>query len=169
MSSAEYQAVYMCQVICFTTWRMLLEGRSVSSHHIVNSIQNGDKFLRMPGDSGNGEETIPLILITADVMFPEDTFVCMYAKALAFASLYGAEAVCVLASSLLKEPFKHERLRIRLAWRLLSTLEVNSSVWFLLIKVLLFLRGISKGDVMISQVSEMPGVIMFACPVDNAN
>lgn len=57
------------------------------------------------------EKTIPLILITADVIFSKDTFVCMYAKTLTFASLYAAEAICVLASLLIKEPFNHDSLR----------------------------------------------------------
>lgn len=57
------------------------------------------------------EKTIPLILITADVIFSKGSFVCAYAKTLTFASLYAAEAGCVLASSLIKEPFNRDSLR----------------------------------------------------------
>lgn len=54
------------------------------------------------------QETMLLILITADVIVSEGAFVCAHAKALAFACLYAAEAACVLASSLLKRPFKRD-------------------------------------------------------------
>lgn len=57
------------------------------------------------------EKTIPYILITADVIFSKGTFVCAHAKTLTFASLYAAEAVWVLASSVIKEPFNHDSLR----------------------------------------------------------
>lgn len=56
------------------------------------------------------EKTIPLILITADVIFSKGTFVCTYARTLTFASLYAAEAVCIPASSLIKEPFNRDSL-----------------------------------------------------------
>lgn len=57
------------------------------------------------------EKTTPLILITANVIFSKGTFVCAYARTLTFASLYASEAVCILASSLIKEPFNHDSLR----------------------------------------------------------
>lgn len=54
------------------------------------------------------QETMRLVLITADVIVSESAFVCAHAKALPFACLYAAEAACVLVSSLLKGPFKRE-------------------------------------------------------------
>lgn len=39
------------------------------------------------------EKTTLFVLITADVMYSKGTFVCVYAKPLAFASLYAVEAV----------------------------------------------------------------------------
>lgn len=71
MSSAGYQAVYTCQVICFTTREvLLLEVRSVSSRRAANSIGSKEKFPALfLGMQSVGEEAATPSLITVHVMF----------------------------------------------------------------------------------------------------
>lgn len=84
MSSAGYQAVYTCQVICFTTREILLEVRSVSSRRAANSIGNKEKFpaLFLGMQSGDGKSQLPCVR----VIFSQGICMCVRNNAQIFAS-----------------------------------------------------------------------------------
>lgn len=142
----------MFDVFCRASARSHVPGNLL--YHTGDVIRREVRFLAPPREfnlkrsqiPANAKESMRLVLIAADVIVSEGAFVCVHAKAVAFACLYAAEAACVLASSLLKGPFKRNGASCR-SWK--QPTEFGEPT-FLLINVLL--GGISKGGETISQV-----------------